>query len=145
MQGGGNDVRDEKEGKAAAGIGKCFVQNSIAIPGPEEDLSNKLEVEMPPGGTLPRSLALQQILPAQGSEIETRERHDRVVKVILELEEELSWNVKGHDSVVVCAPKAGKEPMRDGKERNMLNIGVVFGLVGHDMMHVVASFPPPET
>jgi hypothetical protein len=35
--------------------------------------------------------------------------------------------------------------MRDGKERDMLNIGVMFGLIGYDVVYVVASLPPPKT
>lgn len=32
--------------------------------------------------------------------------------------------------------------MGDGEEGHMLDVGVMFGGVGHDVMDIVASFPP---
>lgn len=136
---------NEKENNAAGGVGKRFVHHTIAEPCPEEDLPGKLKIEMPPSRPLSRSLALEQILPAQSVKIEACEHHDRVVRVVLNLEEETSRSVKSHNAVVVGAFQAREEAMRDRKEWNMFDIGIMLRLVGHNVMNIMTSFPPAET
>lgn len=63
----------------------------------------------------------------------------------MDFEEESRRGVVSHDSVVVGALKAREEAMRDGEEWNMFNVRIVFRLVRHDVMNVVASFPPAKT
>lgn len=52
--------------------------------------------------------------------------------------------IKRHDPLVVCGPQTREESCRDGKERNVLDIGVVLWVICHQMMNVVIVLPPAE-
>lgn len=140
----GNHMGDEKEGKPAAPVGDRPVHHSIAKPDPEKDLAANLKPPMPPGGTFFRGLAHEEVLPAQAIQVETSKQEDRVVEVVLEAEKEVCSSIKFHDAVVVGAAKAGKEAMGNGEEWHVFDIRVVFGGVCHDMVDIVAAFPPPK-
>lgn len=140
----GNHVRDEKEGKPAAPVRNRAVHHSIAKPDPEKDLTANLKPPMPPGGTFLRGLAREKVFPAQTIQVETSKQEDGVVKVVLKAQEEVCSSIEFHDAVVVGAAKAGKEAMGNGEEWHVFDIRVVFGGVRHDMVDIVAAFPPPQ-
>lgn len=52
--------------------------------------------------------------------------------------------IKRHDPLVVRGPETREEFCRDGKERNVLNVGVVLWVICHQMMDVVIVLPPAE-
>jgi hypothetical protein len=93
-------------------------------------------------------------------EIEASERHDRVVQPFLEADHKVSGTVPDKlEAVVVCALDGFEVGRRGGKERDVLEVGVVFLVklageslgnrvtyrhVGHEMMHVMRALPPPD-
>jgi hypothetical protein len=64
---------------------------------------------------------------------------------MLVLDEELSEYVVFHDAVVVRATETIEEAVGDGEKRHMLDVRVVFGGVGHDVVDIVVAFPPANT
>ena len=52
--------------------------------------------------------------------------------------------VKLHNAVVVGGTQGGEETRGDGEERYVLDIRVVFGRVGHDVVNIVVALPPPD-
>lgn len=79
MQGRGHNVGHHEEDEAATPVGNRLVQHEVDVPVPEEHLAGDLEIDVPPGGSLLRGLAFQQVLPAEAVEVEAGQRHDGVV------------------------------------------------------------------
>ena len=135
-------VADEEEERALRGGRDGLVKCEVPEPVPEEDLPDHLEVAVPPCGALSRALAEEDVLPAQDVEVEAAEGQNGVIEVVLVLQHEGRDRVVGHDAVVVCALEAGEEAVADGEEGHMLDVGVVGGGVGDDVVHVVVALPP---
>ena len=55
--------------------------------------------------------------------------------------ESREWVVR-HDSVVVRTSQAFEKSVADCEEGHVLDVGVVLGAVGYDVVDVVVSFPP---
>ncbi|TGO66402.1 hypothetical protein BELL_0958g00060 [Botrytis elliptica] len=47
-------------------------------------------------------------------------------------------------AIIVGGVKRSEEAMRDGEERHVRNIGIVFGGIRHNVMDVVIALPPAE-
>lgn len=114
----------QEEEHAATPVGKSLIEHEVTVPIPEDYLANKLKINVPPCRALFGGLALQQVLPAEASEIKARQHHDRIIGIVLDLKQELGGHVEGHFAIIVGAPHAVKKAMGDAKERNVLNIGV---------------------
>lgn len=97
-----NGVGDEKVSESLAESGDGAVEDSVAEPCPEEELTGHFKVAVPPGGSLSRSLAEEDVLPREDVEIEAAEGEDRVVEVVLILESFLSEGVQSHLPIIVC-------------------------------------------
>ena len=79
----------------------AVVEHTVAKPRPEEDVAHNLKPALPPCRTLPRSLAAQEIVPAEQVEVEATEGQDRVVKIVLKANEKARGGIKDHDAIVV--------------------------------------------
>ena len=137
-------VADHDEGEARPSGRNGFVDREVAEPVPEKELAGDLEVAVPPRRPLSRSLAQEDVLPAQDVEVEAAEGEERVVQPVLVLENEFRESVVRHDAVVVCASQAGEEAVRDGEEGHVLDVGVVLGAVRDDVVDIVVAFPPAD-
>ena len=142
VHGHGNGVAEEDEEDAGAGGGDGFVDGQVAEPVPEEELAGHLEVAVPPRGALAGALPEEDVLPAQEVEVEAAEGEDGVVEVVLVLEQEFREAVVGHDAVVVGALQTGEEAGADGEEGHVLDVRVVGGGVGDEVVDVVVALPP---
>jgi hypothetical protein len=56
---------------------------------------------------------------------------------VLDGNHEFGECVKSHDSFVVGRPQTSEEMFRDGKEGDMLNIGIVLGVISDEVVNVV--------
>ena len=135
-------VAEQHECDARTSSGNRFVDGEIAEPGPEEQLASDLQVTMPPRGAFARSLTQKDVLPGEDVEIEATEAQNRIVEVVLVREHEFREWVVSHDAVIICRTKALEEAMRDGKEWNVLDIRIVIGTVGDDVVDIVVALPP---
>ena len=97
---------------------------------------------MPPCWSLPRSLAQEDVFPAQPVKIETAKCKERIVEPVLIFEHESRKWVIRHYSVVIRTSQAFKKAMADCEERHVLNVWIVFSAVGYDVVDVVVSLPP---
>lgn len=101
---------------------------------PEERNSRKLAVpEAVPLGLFAREIAVRV-----GVQVEAREREDNVVDFVLHANHRLRECVEGHDAFVVGRPEVVEELGGDGEEGDVLDVGVVFGVVRHDWALVFA-------
>lgn len=64
-------MRDQDEKDTATPVRNGTVKDTVAEPGPEENLSGDLEPAVPPGWAFFRCLAAEEILPAQNVEVES--------------------------------------------------------------------------
>lgn len=48
------------------------------------------------------------------------------------------------EAVVVAGADRGEEGRRDGEERDVLRVGIMYRIVGHEVMNVVAALPPSQ-
>lgn len=99
----GDHVGYQDKGNSIPPAGDAEVDHTVAEPGPEEDLTGKLEPAVPPAGAVAGSAADDDVFPAEEVEIETAEEDNGVVEVVLVLDCDLSHGVVCHDPVVVCA------------------------------------------
>ena len=83
--------------------------------------------------------------PGEEVEIEPREGHDGVVRVLLVREEDLARRVPGELKVLV---ESGDDAFdvggRGGEEGRVLDVRVVLGHVGDEVVHVVGRLPPAD-
>jgi hypothetical protein len=56
---------------------------------------------------------------------------------VLDGDHEFGECVKSHDTFVVRGPQASEEMFRDGKEGNVLDIGIVFWVIRYEVVDVV--------
>lgn len=84
------------------------------------------------------------MFPAQAVEIEAAESEDGVVEEMLVSNCELGNGVAFHDAVVVGAAQRLEKSMRYREKGHMLDVWIMFGGVGHDVVDVVVPFPPAE-
>lgn len=75
-----------------------------------------------------------------GVQVEAREREDDVVHPVLNGDHEFGEGVESHDPLVIGRPETGEELFRDGKEGYVLDIGVVFRVIGDEVVDVVILF-----
>jgi hypothetical protein len=81
--------------------------------------------------------------PREEIKVEASNCHYRVIRINLVLNQEIGSSIPDKGKAVVVGGVKGLEKGRAcGEERNVLNIGVVFGHVGYKMMDVVAALPP---
>lgn len=144
MEGRGDHVADEDEGDAAADARNGSVDDPVAEPGPESDVAGDFEPAVPPRRTLSRAETEDQVFPAETVEIEAAEGHDGVIEVVLVADGEFGKGVVCHDAIVIGAAEGGQEAVGDGEEGHVLDVGVMFGRVGDDVVDVVVSLPPSE-
>lgn len=82
--------------------------------------------------------------PGEHVEVEARERHYRVVGVLLVGDHEVTGRVPDETPVVEGAENGFHVGRSGGKERNVLDVRVVFGHVGDEVVNVVRRFPPAD-
>ena len=80
--------------------------------------------------------------PREQIEIETRNAHDRVIRVPLIGHHERGDRIPDVRKVIIARMDGFEEQRRRGKERDVLNVGVVFGVISNEVVHVMARFPP---
>src|SRR5262245_17601937 len=68
-----HNMRYDDEEEAVPGVRNGFIDREIAEPVPEKQLSRDLEIAMPPRWPFARSLAQEDVLPAQHVKIKTPE------------------------------------------------------------------------
>ena len=89
-------------------------------------------------------LAKEQIFPGQAVEVEAAERQDRIVQPVLLRNGPPRHRVKGHDAVVVRGMQGVEKACGNGEEGDVLDIRVMFGRIGHDVMYIVVPLPPAD-
>lgn len=145
MQWASDRVGDHKKNEPVQVAVDRLVHDSVAEPVPEDDLTSKLEMPVPPGGAVLGCLALEEVFPRQPVEVQAGEHHDDVVEVVLKGDEELGKNIVLHDTVVVGGPQVSEETVRDGEKGQVFDIRIVLRAVGDDMVNVVVALPPAQT
>lgn len=144
VQRGGDHVGDQDEKDPVAPVGDGAVDHAVAEPDPEKGLAGEFEPAVPPGWAFLGGLAQEKVLPAEAVKVEAAEEEDWVVEVVLVFQQELGSCVELHDALVVGAAQVGEETVRDGEERHVLDIRVVFSRVCHNVMNIVIAFPPSQ-
>lgn len=132
----GSNVTDQHIGNSFPGGGDRLVDNSVSEPVPEDALARDLEPSMPCCLSLAGTQAKNEVFPRKPVQIESAKAQDRVVHVVLEGHKERSEHVVGDNAVVVSGEKIREKLRSDGKEGEDLNIGIVFRLICHDVMHL---------
>lgn len=72
-------VADHDKGKAAGCCRDALVDETVAEPSPEEDLTCNLEPSVPPCWSLARTEAKDEVFPAESVQVEAAHSEDRVV------------------------------------------------------------------
>ena len=135
-------VADHHEDDAVRERRDTAVEDTVAEPGPKEDVASDLEPSVPPGGTLLRALAEQEVFPAEPVKVEAAESENWVIQEVLVADEESCGGIVRHYPVVVGGPEGVEEAVGDGEERHVLNIRIVLGRVCDYVVNVVVLFPP---
>lgn len=134
MQRHGDHVADHHVTESIPVGGKALVQQAVAKPVPEKHQSADLEVAVPCCGTLARPKPENQVLEGEKIEVESAKEKHWVVKVVLVAHKESRKGVVRHVPVVISREQALEELVADGKEWEMFDIGVMFGVVRDDVM-----------
>ena len=82
--------------------------------------------------------------PGKGVQVEPRERHDGVICVALVGDEEVGDTVPDEAEVVEGTEDGFHVGGGCGEEWDVLEIGVVFGHIGDEMVDVVRGLPPSD-
>jgi dissimilatory sulfite reductase (desulfoviridin) alpha/beta subunit len=81
--------------------------------------------------------------PREEIKVEASNCHYGVICINLVLNQEIGSSIPDKGKAIVVGGVKGLEKGRAcGEERNVLNIGVVFGHVSYEMMNIVAALPP---
>ncbi len=144
VQGHGDDVRHEHKGNAQGPGGDAAPEQ--AIPKKEPVAAHKSNLHRPsPGcGAEVCATAREQMAPGKDVEIEAGDAHYRVVGVGLVGDGEGGELVEEVGEVVVGGVEGAQEGGRGGEERDVLDVWVVLGVVGDEVVDVVAAFPPAD-
>eukprot|EP00591_Stephanopyxis_turris_P000641 CAMPEP_0195509232 /NCGR_PEP_ID=MMETSP0794_2-20130614/2227_1 /TAXON_ID=515487 /ORGANISM="Stephanopyxis turris, Strain CCMP 815" /LENGTH=802 /DNA_ID=CAMNT_0040636397 /DNA_START=117 /DNA_END=2526 /DNA_ORIENTATION=- len=87
----------------------------------------------------------QEQQPRLHVEVEAGEAHDGVEEQVLVADEEAADDVvHAVLTAVVGAPEGSEHLLRDGDERDVLDVWVVLDRVAHDVVDVVGALPPGE-
>lgn len=138
-------MADQDEDKTSAGTGNTLVNEPVAKLGPEEELASEFEPAIASGGALSRTQAENQVDLALSVEIEVAEEEDWIVKILLVLDDGLRKGVVSHNLIVIGAPQRVEEAVGNREEGHMLDIWIVLGRVGHNVMYIVPALPPTLT
>ena len=82
--------------------------------------------------------------PGEEVQVKSRDTHDGVVSICLITNSEVGEGVPSIGKVVVAGMQGFEEKRGGGEERHVLDVRVVFWVVGHEVMDVVARLPPPN-
>lgn len=144
VEGHGDDVRDKDESDSDGPTGKGAPEEEVTKDVPVARHHGDLSGADPPrlAASEGRGLGRKDMQPREEVEVEARDAHDRVVGVLLEGYKEVGSGVPDEGEVVVGRVKAPEERGRGGEDRDVLDIGIVLGHVGDEMVNVVTALPP---
>lgn len=131
-----NGVADHDKDEAIPVGRKSLVDQTVTKPIPEEDLPSNLEPAVPSSSSLPRAFSEDKVLPREAVKIESSKAQDGIIKVVLNGHNDLSKGIVRQNSLVVGGKQVSEKTMADGKERQMLDIGIVLGVVGNNVMNL---------
>lgn len=121
---------------------ETVVEHTVSEPVPEDYEATQLEVPVPGRNTPARSQSHDQVLQGQTVQVESAEKKDRVVEVMLIPHAELGESVVWQNTLVVGREYAAEESVGDGEEREMLDIRVMLGVIGDDMVDLIPAVSP---
>lgn len=139
-----DDVRDEHERDAQGPGGEGAPEEAVAEEGPVAEHECDLGRARPGGGAEVCGAGRQQVQPGEEVEVEAGDGHDGVVGVGLVADGEVGEGVPDVGEVVVGGVEGLEEGGGGGEEGDVLDVGVVFGVVGYEVVDVVAGLPPAD-
>lgn len=131
-------------------------EDGAARPGghvaPEQDVEVEVEVAgyandldgSCPGGTATRDgPPREQVGPGEEVEVEAGDGHDGIVRVALVLHCPVGGGIPDEaEAIVIRRSNTSEEGWRGDEEWYVLDVRVVYGIVGHEVMHIVTALPP---
>jgi hypothetical protein len=144
MQDNGRHVREDDEGDADGPRRQVQPNEAVAEKIPVAAHEGNLQRTGPPGSAQLSRPRAHQVQPRQHVEVEPGKGHDRVVCVLLDRDHEVGGAVPGEGEVVERGEDGFHIRRGGGEERRVLDVGVVLGRVGDEVVHVVGRLPPAD-
>ena len=145
VQDHGDQMRDEDEADADGPAGQRAPDEQVAEDEPVARHEHELDRARPPRCAQLGRARGAQVAPGEDIEVEAGEGHDGVVGVFLVREEDFARAVPGELKVLVESRDDALDVGRGGGENGrVLNVRVVLGHVGDEVVHVVRRLPPAD-
>jgi hypothetical protein len=119
-------VRDQHEADADRPRWQRAPQQAVAEERPVTRHHGQLDGARPPGGAKVRGTWREQVQPGEEVEVEASNGHDRVIGIFLVGDEEVGRSVPDEGEVVEGGEDGFEVGGGCGKERDVLNVRVVF-------------------
>jgi hypothetical protein len=144
VQDNGDNVRGEHKGNAVLPRRERAPTQQVAEDVPVAAHECDLDGASPPRGAELLRAWRHEMQPAEEVEVEARERHDGVVPPLLVGNEQVARTVPDEAEVVEGREDRLHVGGGGAEERDVLDVRVVFGHVGDEMVHVVRRLPPAD-
>ena len=124
--------------------GKVRQINSVTENEPVTAHADEFGGSGPGGGGEVLALRGQQVTPPEDVQIESSDGHDRVVGVLLKGYQQLARLVPDKHGIAIRRAHASELRWAGGGQGYVLDIRIVLGRVGDEMMDVVTRLPPSD-
>lgn len=139
----GTEVRDEDKAEPDPPIGQRV--NEGTEHGPVAGHRDDLCGSSPPSRSEGSGARRQQMSPAEQVQVEASDGHDGVVGVLLIRQKNLACPIPHKGEFVIGRKDAAELRGARSEKRSVLDVRVVLGCVGDEVVHVMGRFPPADT